>query len=248
MDILVSNDDGIDAPGLATLAAVAAAFGTVWVVAPDRERSAQSHALTMHQMLRVHPAGERRFSVSGTPADCVYLGIHHLLPNPPALVLSGINNGSNLGNDVFYSGTVAAAMEGCLAGFPAIAFSLHRGGDGERPWGTAAAVARRLIANVLADGLPDRTLLNVNIPDVPEDGLAGLRLAVLGRRRYHALVDRRLDPRGRPYFWIGGDHAEFEDIPNSDGPLMERGFATFTPLQPDHTALDAFERLAPWGD
>jgi 5'-nucleotidase len=248
MDILVSNDDGIDAPGIAALAEVASAFGTVWVVAPDRERSAQSQALTMHQMLRVNELGPRRFSVSGTPADCVYLAVHHLLPRPPSIVLSGVNNGSNIGNDVFYSGTVAAAMEACLAGYPAIAFSLHRGAGASRPWATAEMVARRLIADVLADGLPPRTMLNVNVPDVEPAALRGVRAAVLGRRRYHALVDRRLDPRGRPYYWIGGDHAAFESVPGSDGPLVEQGFATFTPLQPDHTARDTFDRVAVWGD
>ena len=249
MRLLISNDDGIDAPGIAALADAASAFGDVWVVAPDRERSAHGHAFTMHEPLRAHPRGPQRFAVSGTPADAVYLGIHKLLPEPPALVLAGINDGSNLGNDVFYSGTVAAAMEGALLGLPAIAISLHkRAGDKVRHWETAQDVARRVIANVLAEGLPRRTLLNVNVPNVPLSRLAGLKTCVLGERRYHPLVLERLDPRGRTYYWIGGDHDTFVEVAESDGLAIDADWATVTPIVPDVTHHDALPQVRRWTD
>lgn len=245
--ILISNDDGIDSPGIAALADAVKDFGTVWVVAPDRERSAQSHTLTMHKPLRADPRGERMFAVSGTPADCVYLGLLGLLPKEPALVLSGINRGSNLGNDVFYSGTVAAAMEGCLQGVPAIAFSLHMKFSDEAI-ATAKSVVQRVVTTVLADGLPPRTLLNVNIPAIPLAELRGIKAATMGVRRYEEMVDKRNDPRGRPYYWIGGEHDRFAPIPDSDGPAVEAGWASVTPIRADLTDHASMASVRKWTD
>ncbi len=242
--ILISNDDGVASPGIHALAEAVADLGEVWIVAPDREQSAQSHALTMHKPLRAHEVGERTFGVSGTPADCVYLGMHHLLPAKPDIILSGINRGSNLGNDVFYSGTFAAAMEGCLQGVASIAFSLHMKFSPEA-FETAKYVARALTQRVLVESLPNRVLLNVNIPSVPRSELKGIHPAVLGVREYEDMVDARKDPRGRPYYWIGGGHDHFAPIPNSDGPLVEQGWATVTPIRPDltdHAFLPSLER------
>lgn len=249
MNLLVSNDDGIHATGLEALASAMEPLGKVWVVAPEREQSAASHALTMHEPLRVMRRGEGRWAVSGTPADCVYLAVHHLLPEPPDLVLSGINRGSNLGTDVFYSGTVAAAMEACFNGFPAIAVSLHiEPDDREKHYETAAAVALRVARGVRANPLPPRVLLNVNVPNVPEGELRGIRAVALGQRHYHKLVDLRTDPRGRRYYWIGGPHDQFEPDDDTDGPTVERGFAAVTPFRPDLTYQPALDALRTWTD
>lgn len=243
MRILISNDDGIDAPGLAALEQALAPLGDVWVVAPEKERSAQSHALTLHKPLRVKPRGERRFAVSGTPADCVYLARHHLLPEAPDLVVSGVNRGANLGKDVHYSGTVAAAREAAMARLPAIAVSLHiTAPAAHHHYDTAA----RLVASWLPDlvaAIPPTVLLNVNVPDVPSAQVHGVRVAPLGHRIYADGVDHRVDPWGRDYYWIGGGHARFEDAPETDGPLCEKGYATVTPLHADPTDADEMEGL-----
>lgn len=249
MIILVSNDDGFEAPGLRELARAAEALGEVWVVAPDSEMSAVSHALTMHRPLRVTQRSERAFAVSGTPADCVYLAVHNLLPEAPALVLSGINRGANLGDDVHYSGTVAAAMEACLMGLPAVAVSLYV--DFQVPpekyhFGSAAEVAVEVSRDVLMHGLPRHVLLNLNVPDRPREEIRGVLATRLGHRHYHPLAEERRDPRGRPYYWIGGSHDRFEDIPSSDGPLVAKGFASLTPLQPDMTSEPMLEKLQGW--
>ncbi len=249
MKLLLSNDDGIDATGIAVLESALGPLGTVWVVAPETEQSATSHALTMHKPLRVTTRGERRWGVSGTPADCIYIASHHLLPEPPDLVVSGINRGSNLGNDVFYSGTVAAAMEAVFNGFPAIAISLHLGPeDREKHWETAGAVARRVVEGVRDNPLPSRVLLNVNVPNVPLDALRGLKVTSLGHRRYAPLVDLRTDPRGRRYYWIGGAHEAFVPIEGTDGPAIEAGWATVTPFRPDLTHIESLDLLRRWVD
>lgn len=243
MRILVSNDDGFDAPGIRALAEAAADLGEVWVVAPTTEQSAQSHSLTLRAPLRAHWRGERRWAVDGTPADCIYLALHGLMDGPPDLVLSGVNRGSNLGSDVHYSGTVAAAREACLAGLPAVAVSLHlTEPGGAHHYETATRVAKSVARSVIADGLPADTLLNVNVPNVPPDDLEGVRVARLGRRMYDHKVTERADPWGLPYYWIGGAHRAFEEADDADGLLVERGFASVTPLHSDptlHTFLDA---------
>ena len=238
--ILCSNDDGIDAPGLAALESALAKLGEVWTVAPNRERSAQSHALTIHEPLRAEPRGERRFAVSGTPADCVYLALRELV-REPSIVVSGINAGSNLGSDVYYSGTVAAAREACLQNTPSIAISLH----GTTHWATAARVAERVVTQILENPLPPLVFLNVNVPDLAK--IEGIRAAPLGRRLWAHAVDRREDPRGKPYYWIGGPHMAFEGE-EADGWWIERGWATATPISvypPDHEHMDRIRR---WTD
>ncbi len=249
MRILVTNDDGIDAPGLAALEAVAAQLGEVWTVAPATEQSARSHALTMHEPLRVvehpRPGIHRRFAVTGTPADSVYIALHHLLPSPPDLTLSGINRGANLSNDVLYSGTVAAAREAAAHGIPALASSLWARSASPR-WDTAQQVTLRVARTIIERGLPPRVLLSLNVPDLAPDALRGLRVAPLGLRHYAASVAVKSDPRGRPYFWIGGDHDRFDDVPGTDGPLCEAGYATLTPLQMDLTAHDLLGEITSW--
>lgn len=246
MTILLSNDDGIEAEGLRALEEAAADLGDVWTVAPSTEQSARSHALTMHEPLRISRMGEQRFAVTGTPADSVYLGVHHILPSRPQLLLSGINRGSNLSNDVVYSGTVAAAREAAAVDIAAVAVSLWVRSDTPH-WETAQHVAKRVARTVMARGLPSRTLLNVNVPDVPLAELKGIRVAPLGRRYYHFAVAEKIDPRGRKYYWIGGDHDRFEDLPDTDGPLCERGYAVVTPLQMDLTAHDMMAAVRTWG-
>ena len=249
MRLLLSNDDGIDAPGLAVLAERLRADHEVWVVAPASEQSAKSHSLTMHEPLRVQERGLRRYAVSGTPADCVYVALHDLLPEPPDMVVSGINRGSNLGGDVHYSGTVAAAREGALQGLPAVAVSLEHGDrGGEHQWETAASVAVRVVAAVQAQPMPPRTVYNVNVPDLPAHELKGIKAARLSVRVYAPQVDRRTDPRGRPYVWIGGPHLRFEGGPDTDGSGIHEGWATVTPLACDITDPDELERLRGWTD
>jgi 5'-nucleotidase len=243
MRLLLTNDDGFHAPGLQALATALTEDHEVWVVAPSSERSAQSHSLTMHKPLRLHQHGERRFSVTGTPADCVYLGLHHVLAShPPDLVLSGVNHGTNLGSDVHYSGTVAGAREACLQGVPAVALSLERN-DLPMNWETATAVAGRVVDLLRARTLPKGVLLNVNVPNVALGELRGLRACRLGERFYTAQVDARVDPRGRAYFWLGGSHSHFGDDADTDGPLLSTGWATVTPLAADATAHDALAAL-----
>lgn len=249
---MLSNDDGVDAPGLRALEQGLSASGEheVWVVAPSSERSAQSHSLTMHKPLRASHRGGRRWAVSGTPADSVYVALHHVMAaSPPDLVLSGINSGSNLGSDVHYSGTVAAAREACLHKFSAIAVSLHRSEadrGGETHWETAVHVARRLIASWV--GAPRGVFLNVNVPNIPSEQLRGLKAVRLGDRYYRILVDERLDPRGRPYYWIGGPHDRFGEDNASDGPSIEAGWATVTPLSADITNDRELIRLRAFTD
>ena len=239
--ILVTNDDGIHAPGLVALAGALDELGEVWTVAPDREQSAVGHALTLHRPLRVERLGERKFSVNGTPSDCVNLGVLGLLPEPPVLVVSGINHGSNLGDDVTYSGTVSAAMEGTLLGVPSMAVSQAEV-DAEG-FGSAGAVARLVAARVLVEGLPAKTLLNVN---VPRGDVRGVRMTRLGHRVYREKVVREVDPRGRPYFWIGAGPPEWQEDDASDIAAVHNGLASVTPLHLDLTHYGALGRMADW--
>ena len=248
MRILVSNDDGFHAAGLPPLVAALEELGEVWVVAPHRERSAQSHAFTMFEPLRLMERRPRWVACTGTPADCTYLGMHHVLPSPPDLVVSGINRGANLSNDVLYSGTCAAAMEAALFGVPALAVSLFV--DWERPpeehnWTYAARLAAQVAADILVRGLPERTMLNLNVPDGPAESCKGLVACALGERRYDVMVDRRTDPRGRPYYWLGGKHQAFVGE-NIDGALVTQGYATLTPMKADVTDREALEAMASW--
>ena len=239
--ILVTNDDGVHAPGLAALASALDELGDVYVVAPDREQSAVGHALTLHRPLRVTTVGERRFSVNGTPSDCVNLAVLGLLPERPVLVAAGINHGSNLGDDVTYSGTVAAAMEGTLLGVPSMAVS-----QSDPETGTlegAQAVAKLVASRVLVEGLPGKTLLNINVPAGP---LAGIRKTRLGHRVYQEKVVRETDPRGLPYYWIGAGPPVWSEDEASDIAAVHRGMASVTPLHLDLTHHGALQRMAEW--
>lgn len=239
--ILVTNDDGVHAPGLAALASALDELGDVYVVAPDREQSAVGHALTLHRPLRVTAIGERRFSVNGTPSDCVNLAVLGLLPERPILVAAGINHGSNLGDDVTYSGTVSAAMEGTLLGVPSMAVS-----QSDPETGTlegAQAVAKLVASRVLVEGLPGKTLLNINVPAGP---LAGIRMTRLGHRVYQEKVVRETDPRGLPYYWIGAGPPVWSEDEASDIAAVHRGMASVTPLHLDLTHHGALQRMAEW--
>jgi len=245
MRILLTNDDGVRAVGLERLGSALAPLGEVWIVAPEAEQSACSHALTLNEPLRVHRLDERVFTVSGTPTDCVLLavrGIGGVMEPRPELVVAGINHGPNLGDDVIYSGTVAAAMEGALLGLPALAFSntawLPRQLD------ASAAIAARLAARLIARGLSSPLLLNVNLPDLPAEAIAGLRVTRLGRRIYRDVVVPATDPRGRPYYWIGGEPPTWEPDPRSDFAAIHDGCISITPLRTDWTAVEALEPLA----
>ena len=233
MIVLVSNDDGIRAAGIQTLAEALRELGDVWVVAPDREQSAVSHALSLHRPLRVEEAGERAYAVDGTPTDCVILAVNKILPEKPALVVSGINHGGNLGDDITYSGTVSAAIEGTLLGIPSIAVSrVGRGGGDFEP---AARFATCLARSVLEQGLPEDTLLNVNVPPLPMEDLRGFAVTRQGKRRYSDVIVEKVDPRGRAYFWIGGEDLEFVRSEGSDSTAVEEGLISVTPLHLDLT-------------
>lgn len=243
MRVLLSNDDGIHSAGLAALAEALDEAFEVYVVAPDREQSAASHAISLHRPLRITEMGPRRWSVDGTPTDCVYVAMNHLLREcRPDLCVSGINYGPNLGDDVTYSGTVAAAMEATLFGVPSIAVSLV----GREPWdfGPAASFARGLAGEVSRRGLPKGTLLNVNVPGGQPKGFAITRL---GKRSYGSSVIENVDPRGRRYYWIGGAETKHEVIAGSDCcAVFDAGLVSVTPLQMDMTEYGMLEDLSGW--
>ncbi len=250
--ILLTNDDGIFAPGINALRAAMEQIPgmEVWAVAPDRERSASGHAITMYRPLfptRVTIPGATApcYSVTGTPADSAKLAIEELLPRRPDLVISGINRGSNLGTDMFYSGTVAAALEGPILGIPAIASSLNS--FSSQDYSVAAAFTAELAQKVLAEGLPAGTLLNVNVPALPREEIKGVRITKMGRRLYRDQWDKRTDPRGRTYYWLAGELAEIDNPPDSDVVAVEQGYISVTPAQLDLTRYDQVERLRGWG-
>jgi 5'-nucleotidase len=227
--VLCSNDDGIHAPHLTALVTLIEEFAEVIVVAPERQRSAASHAITLHKPLRLHELQPRRYSLSGTPVDCVYLGILKLCDRTPAVVVSGVNDGYNLGSDVFYSGTVAAAVEGALRGAAGIACSLApRAKDPDSAIQFAAAVVRAAIA----EPMPPGTVLNVNMPGTGTDAY---QWTTLGRRLYEDDVSERKDPRGRPYYWVGGGPAGHADVEGTDCVAIARGWNSITPMHLDLT-------------
>ncbi len=236
--ILLSNDDGVASPYLQRLADQidAAGFAESLVIAPERQRSAASHAITLHKPLRLHEHAPGRHSLSGTPVDCVYLGIIKLSPRRPVLVISGINRGYNLGHDIFYSGTVAAAVEGGLRGVPALALSMDPSSSADLDGAVRFSLA--LVKRALAVGMPAKTILNVNFPARAAERYAWTRL---GHRAYADDVECRTDPRGAPYYWIGGGHAKLGDEPYTDCGAISRGVVSITPLSLDlsaHAILD----------
>lgn len=244
MRILVTNDDGISSPGITALAKALATIGEVWVVAPDRERTAVAHAVTLHKPLRLHQLGARTYAVNGTPVDCVNLALLKVMPKPPALVVSGINKGVNLGDDVMYSGTVSAAMEGTILGVPSVAVS-QEGPDPFR-FDVGASYAVRVVRLVLAQGLPEETLLNVNIPHRPRRDISGVRVTCLSRRRFHNPIIEKLDPHGRKYFWIAGERISWSRSKDADHEAIEEGFVSITPIRLDCTHHGVLDRLRAW--
>jgi 5'-nucleotidase len=240
--ILVTNDDGVHAAGLDVLARALAELGQVYVVAPDRERSAVGHALTLHRPLRVEEVGARRYAVNGMPSDCVNLAVLGLLPERPVLVVSGVNHGSNLGDDVTYSGTVSAAMEAALLGVPAIAIS-QVDPDGPESFAHAGAVARLVVGRALVEGMPRKTLLNVNVPPGQPKGVKVTRL---GHRVYSEKAIQQNDPRGKTYYWIGAGPPAWEVDEGSDMAAIHDGWVSVTPLHMDLTHYGALRAMESW--
>ena len=235
--ILACNDDGIQSDGLTDLVKALEPIDKVVVVAPDRERSAVSHALTLDRPLRADEVKEHWFAVTGTPTDCVNLAVNGLLTERPWLIVSGINRGANLGDDITYSGTVSAAMEAVLLGIPAIAFS--QVGRAAFNYEAAASFARALVGKLRNRPLPPDTLLNVNVPEGASP--RGYRVTRQGKRRYGDAVVEKVDPRGRKYYWIGGSELGFDDDPGTDFAAIKDGYVSVTPL---HLDLTNYESMA----
>ena len=244
MHILVTNDDGIHSPGIIALAKSLATIGEVWIVAPDRERTAVAHAVTLHKPLRLHQLGLRMYAVNGTPVDCVNLALLKVMPKPPAIIVSGINKGVNLGDDVMYSGTVSAAMEGTILGIPSVAIS-QEGLDTFR-FDVGATYAVRVVRLVLAHGLPEETLVNVNIPNRSRREITGVRVTCLSRRRFHNPIIEKLDPHGRKYYWIAGERISWSRSKDADHEAIEEGFVSITPIHLDMTHYGVLDRFRAW--
>ena len=242
--ILLTNDDGFWSEGLTTLKRELSRHWDVVVIAPDREQSAKSHSLTLTRPLRVNRIEEDVFSVDGTPSDCVMLGTYGLLDKKPDLVVSGINHGANLGDDVTYSGTVAAAMEGTLLGIPSIAISVV--GEDKLIFDQAAEFAVHLIEKILQEGMPEETLLNVNVPNLPKDRLKGVKITKSGKRIYRDGIVKNTDPRGKPYYWIGGQDPTWIDGDETDFAAVEEGMISILPLHLDLTKYKAIGEMENW--
>lgn len=247
MRVLVSNDDGVDAPGIRILGDYLRAAGhEVTIVAPDRDRSGASNSLTLDRPLRAKRVGEGIFSVSGTPTDCVHLALTGLLKAEPDIVVSGINNFANMGDDVIYSGTVAAAMEGRFLGLPAIAMSLATGNHQGRFFETAARAACEIMARLLVDPLPANTILNVNVPDRAWSEIRGFEVTRLGQRHRAAPCVAQQDPRGRTVYWIGAAGEEQDAGPGTDFHSVRMGCVSITPIHVDLTRYQALEKVSSW--
>ncbi len=245
--ILVTNDDGIDSPYLLALAKSLGEIGEAWIYAPDRNQSGVGHGISLHRPLRVTHRSERCYCIDGTPTDCVMLAVRDLLGRRPALVFSGINNGANLGDDVTYSGTVAGAFEGMLLGVPSVAMSITR--HNPEHVETAAHFAQILAKHILLNGLPDDTVLNVNVPDVPWAEIRGVEITRQGRRAYSDEVIRREDPRGISYYWIGGDATDHVRAAGTDFDAIDNLKISVTPLHRDLTnyaSIDTMQKRD-WG-
>ena len=250
MNILISNDDGIHARGLSALAEALSSLGEVWVVAPDRDQSAASHSLTLHRPLRATKVAPNWYAVDGTPTDCVALAVMGMMKRKFDLVASGINLGGNMGDDVTYSGTVSAAFEATLLGLPAFAISLvaHRRADFSAAGQAAALVAQLIIKN----GLPAHTLLNVNVPNLRPSEIKGVAVTQQGRRHYGEIIVKKVDPRGKAYYWIGGKDPSWEPSETSDYAAVMGGCIAVTPLHLDLTNPAGLEAVRqwefPWGE
>jgi 5'-nucleotidase len=237
--ILLSNDDGIHSEGLHSLRDTLSKTDDVWVVAPEAERTCVAHAITLHKPLRIREHGRQSFSTNGTPADAVLLALKVVLPRKPDLVISGINKGPNMGQDVSYSGTVAAAKEGAFVGVPSLAVSLN--GRNHFMFRDASRHVCNIVDIMRSRALPAYTFLNVNIPNVPYEGVKGFRVTRLGNRIYNGIVVERTDPRGGKYYWIGGDGEGFDPIEGTDLYAVDRHYVSLTPLHWDVTSSASIE-------
>lgn len=250
--ILVTNDDGVFAPGLFALVQEMRKFGKVVILAPDRNWSGGGHVKTLDRALRIKEVrladGTQAFASDGAPSDCVALAILGFFNEPIDLVVSGINAGANLGHDVTYSGTVTAAMEAVIAGVPGIAVSLETmaGYIGEIDYGPASRAAGKVVRQVIENDLPHEILFNVNVPFLPDDQIQGIRLTWQGLRVYHSRLDKRADPRGHPYYWIGGDAPTGVPEHGTDVGALAEGYISVTPLQLDLTAYHVLANLNSW--
>jgi 5'-nucleotidase len=250
MRILLTNDDGIHAPGLAVLERIAASFAEeLWVIAPETDQSGVAHSLSLNDPLRLREISERRFALKGTPTDCVIMGVRSVLREMrPDLILSGVNRGQNVAEDVTYSGTIAAAMEGTILGIPSIAVSQAYGPATGRKniyWQTAEAHAPAIIAKVLGEGIPRDVLININLPDCPPDEVAGLAVTVQGKRDSELLrLDRRIDGRGNPYYWLVAARGDFVPGHGTDLEALANNKISVTPLRLDLTDEPTLTRYA----
>jgi 5'-nucleotidase len=243
MKILISNDDGVYAEGIKVLADNLKKMGEVFVVAPDRNRSGASNSLTLTVPLRKKDLEKNIVSVEGTPTDCVHFALSGLLPELPDIVVSGINEGANLSDDVWYSGTVAAAMEGRFSGLPAIAISLLKPC---KHYQTAAFVAKKIVKRLLANPLPADTILNVNVPDVPVEKLEGFEVVRLGKRHPDEKMQEEKDPRGHTIYWVGPVGPAADAGPGTDFHAVEHNKVSITPIVADLTCYKAFEQVSHW--
>lgn len=247
MEFLISNDDGIEAIGIRVLAESMRGLGGMTIVAPDKNCSGASNSLTLDSPIRIKEMETGVYRVSGTPTDCVHVALTGLLAEDPDIVVSGINAGANLGDDVIYSGTVAAAMEGRFLGFPALAVSLVLGEDSQSHYyDTAGEAARRLVVQLQRDPLPADTILNVNVPDCPWSEIRGFEVTRLGHRHRAEPVVKTMDPRGREMYWIGPAGAEQDAGPGTDFDAIRRKFISVTPIHVDLTRYQALDKVAGW--
>ncbi len=243
--ILVTNDDGVYAPGIEVLKRIALTLSPdIWTVAPEHEKSGAGHSLTLHRPLRLNEVGPRKYAVNGTPTDCVLIATRHLLKDRlPDFVLSGVNYGSNLGDHISHSGTISAAMEAALLGVPAIALSLMLHESGEPHWDTAEHYAKDVICALIEHTWPKNVVINVNFPALPPELVKGIRLAHQGWRKVEETMTERLDPRGKPYYWLGGHATDETYEKGCDLRSVMDGYITITPLQLDLTHYDSLQKM-----
>jgi 5'-nucleotidase len=244
MKILITNDDGVSSEGLRALADTMKALGEVYVVAPDRERSAAAHSLTLHRPLRVEEVAPRVYAADGTPVDCVNLAVYGILKGHPDLVISGINNGPNLGEDLVYSGTVSAAFEATFLGIPAFAISLAA--REVFRYQAAASFALKVAVHIMQNGLPRDTFLNINVPNLEEDKIRSYKITRQGKRVFEDAVVEKVDPRGKKYYWIGGGDQGFQEIAGTDFHAVANDSISITPLCVDLTNRPAMKELEGW--
>ncbi len=251
MKILLSNDDGVNAPGLAELAKALSTLAHITVVAPERDRSAASNSLTLDMPLRIKKQANGFYAVDGTPTDCVHLAITGWLDEHPDMVIAGINGGANLGDDILYSGTVAAAMEGRFMGYPAMAVSLvnhpnHVPSDDFKHFSTAGYIAKILLETMLRSPLPKDTILNVNVPDKPLTEIKGIQVTRLGHRHLAEKIIASKDARNRPIYWIGPAGSEQDAGPGTDFYAVNQGYVSLTPIKIDLTDYNAMDNISLW--